>query len=270
MYLSVQGKVIHSSEFRIDPLSESLMYGSGIFETINFERDEICFLQDHLERMRSAAQTLRMELCFSDEQIETFLHDLIAAEALAGGVAKINLLSNLKENILMITIRQNPYTAEQYQNGFRLKISEYRRNERSSLVGIKSNNYLENILEYRKAKAENFDEALFLNSKEEIAECCMSNIFFVRSGVLYTPSDNCGILKGIMRSKVLTLSNEIGLAVRAGQYGIDDLMNSDEAFLTNSVFEIMPVAHVNQKTFGRIPGSITAGLRERFDCSVGR
>lgn len=269
MYLSVQGKIIQSSEFRIDPLSESLMYGSGIFETIKFKRDGICFLADHLERMRRAAQEVEMELYFSDEQIEAFLHELIEAEGLVGGVAKINLLSSVKENILMITIRKNSYAAEQYQNGFRLKISEYRRNERSSLVGIKSNNYLENILEYRKAKAENFDEVLFLNSKEEIAECCMSNIFFVRSGVLYTPSDSCGILKGIMRSKVLILSNEIGLTVRTGQYRIDDLMDSEEVFLTNSVFEIMPVAQVSQKTFGQIPGNITAELRKCFDRSAG-
>lgn len=265
MYLSVQGEIIEETAFHISPFCDAVMYGAGIFETLKFEADAFYFVEEHLLRLRKSALDLGMDLPYTDEQIIGYLHCLIEKQQIRSGVAKINLMCECKGTILIITTRENHYTQEQYRSGFRLKVSDFRRNENSKLVGIKSDNYFENILEFRQAKQEGWDEVLFLNTKDRLTECSMSNIFFFRRGILYTPSEECGILNGIVRSKVLNLSKEIGIKVRTGEYAMNDLIDADEVFLTNSVMEIMPVVQIDKKIFRPVTGAFTAELRDSFD-----
>ena len=100
-------------------------------------------------------------------------------------------------------------------------------------------------MERRKANEKGFQEALLLNSKGEIAECTMSNIFWVIQGQIYTPSLSCGLLPGIMRAFVI--ENRSVVEVQAS---LEQLLNADEVFLTNSVMEIMGVSQIDRKKYG--------------------
>ncbi|NTW71617.1 MAG: 4-amino-4-deoxychorismate lyase [Eubacteriaceae bacterium] len=264
MYVSVQGKIQKSSEFFISPYSEGLMYGAGLFETLKYEGERIYFLSEHMERLRGSAGKLNMVLKYSDNEIERFLKDMISFHEVQGGVLKINLIKDIDEDILVISRRENTYVPEIYHRGFNLCVSDYRRNQHSLLIGMKTDNYLENILEFRKAKCQGFDEVIFLNTKDKIAECSLSNIFFIKDGRLKTPSVDCGILKGIMRDKILDLATKFGIMVDEGEFEIEELFHADEIFISNSVMEIMPVLRIRDRFSKEVPGKVTEELSNKF------
>ena len=91
-----------------------------------------------------------------------------------------------------------------------------------------------------------------------LVEGSRSNLFFVKEKTLCTPSVRCGLLNGITRQKVIALAKKKRICVRMGEFRLKDLLASDEAFLTSSLMEVMPLAQVNGKLIrdGR-PGQMT-------------
>src|SRR5437667_1012863 len=101
-------------------------------------------------------------------------------------------------------------------------------------------------------------EALMLNYKGELAECTMSNIFLVKIRKLSTPALDCGILPGITRKLVLEIAQQNGLEVRENSLPPQVLLEADEAFLTATSREIIPVVRCDHHVIGAgIPGPIT-------------
>jgi branched-subunit amino acid aminotransferase/4-amino-4-deoxychorismate lyase len=135
------------------------------------------------------------------------------------------------------------------------------RSATSPLHRHKTLNYLENITARREARANDAYEALILNTDDFIAECSMSNIFFVLDGTVLTPSVESNILPGITREAVLNLcaSNEIRCDERLMNFA--DVLFAQEVFITNSLIGVMPVREIDGKAFGKsCPGPITARL----------
>ncbi|MGC3976500.1 MAG: aminotransferase class IV [Nitrospira sp.] len=93
----------------------------------------------------------------------------------------------------------------------------------------------------------------FLNWREELTECTISNLFFISKGTVHTPSLDCGILDGITRAIVMTLAEEEGLPVKEGHYHLADLRQADECFPTNTSMEVMPVSWVQLAPYRRRP-----------------
>jgi branched-subunit amino acid aminotransferase/4-amino-4-deoxychorismate lyase len=163
-----------------------------------------------------------------------------------------------------MTTKENKYTPEKYEKGFNICIASAKRNPYSKLTYIKSNNYLENILEKDTATKNGYNETIFLNTSDNISEGTYTNIFFVRDNTVYTPSISCGILPGIMRDKVISLINRLSIKLEIGQFNKDDLLEADEIFLTNSLMEIMPVWKLENKIFDLANNTITKLLRKEF------
>jgi len=128
-------------------------------------------------------------------------------------------------------------------------LAEARRNEFSKLTGIKSMNYAENILEKEAAIRKGFDEALFLNTQGQVAEGCVANIFWVKDGIVSTPSLDCGILEGTARARVIKKCEELEIPVREGAYVLEELYRADELFVTNALMDVMPVCLLEDKSF---------------------
>ena len=145
------------------------------------------------------------------------------------------------KNIILIK-RHLSYSEIQYANGFSLLVGESKRNKYSKLTYLKSTNYLENILERERILKAGYDEALFLNTDDEICEGSLTNIFFIVDDKIYTPAIYCGLLKGIVRSYIINKYNVI-----EGKYYLEDLYKSQGIFITNSLIGIMKVAQINNK-----------------------
>ena len=132
-------------------------------------------------------------------------------------------------------------------------VSTRKRSSTSTLLRIKTLNYLENVLSRREAVDKDFDDAIFLNSNDEVAEATSSNIFWVRGKGIFTPSIECGILPGITRELVLEVASELGYELNERKFRLPYLLNSDFAFLTNSLIGAIYISKINDQIMPNTP-----------------
>jgi branched-subunit amino acid aminotransferase/4-amino-4-deoxychorismate lyase len=129
-------------------------------------------------------------------------------------------------------------------------VSSVSQNSRSPLSRLKTVSYLNNILARVEAKAKEADEALLLNERNFLCEGSTSNVFLVSGGRLITPGVESGCLLGITRQVVIEIAQEMGMGVAQREIQLEELLRADEAFLSNSLIELMPLAKVNNKLIG--------------------
>jgi branched-subunit amino acid aminotransferase/4-amino-4-deoxychorismate lyase len=135
--------------------------------------------------------------------------------------------------------------------------------------GIKSLGYLYHMLAMLRAKEQAAHEAIFVASDGSVVEAATSNVFSVTNGILTTPPEDAGLLPGITREVVIELARKEGLDVREAPLALDALLAGDEAFLTGSVKEVMPVIAIDGKPIGSgSPGPITRLLHQRYRQAV--
>ncbi|VAX27033.1 Aminodeoxychorismate lyase, partial [hydrothermal vent metagenome] len=173
-------------------------------------------------------------------------------------------ISGCDSPTIVITAREFlPHPESMYRDGVSACISEERMNCRNPIdSGVKSLNFLNNILVRMEASERGFFEAIMLNHGGYLAEGTVSNLFFVTKGVLYTPSAEAGILNGITRQTVLEIAEEKGIAVEEGLFSTKELHQAEEVFLTNSLIEIMPVSELEGKVY--VKGRITEGFMNAY------
>ena len=129
--------------------------------------------------------------------------------------------------------------------------------------------YIENLIENKKAKEKGFNEVIFLNTDNFMAEGSVSNIFWIKDGEVFTPSVDCGLLPGIVREKVILCSNNIGLKVNEGKFSEEELIKSDEVFITNSIMDIMPVSSILNNEYSINENNITKSIIESYNRMLG-
>ena len=130
---------------------------------------------------------------------------------------------------------------------------------------IKSLNYLNNVLARIEANLANADEALMLNDAGNIAECTADNVFIVKRGQIMTPPITAGALRGITRSVVFDIANEFGIKISEPELTRHDLYTADEAFLTGTAAEVIPLIKADGRSIGNgRPGEITNRTIARF------
>lgn len=218
-------------------LDDGYRFGLGAFETISVKNRKGILLSYHLERLNNALDTLEISMPVSFE--ETMAHHIRRMPA-----DKDVLRVAVSQNNAVWETRKKTYTQEQYQQGFSLKYSSVRRNETSPMTGIKSLNQGDNILQRRLALRSGFDEAVFLNSKGELAEGTVSNLFFVSEKRLYTPVLECGLLAGTVRRWLIENYDVQEIHILP-----DDLESVQEMFITNALLGIMPVYRLGTLIF---------------------
>jgi len=157
--------------------------------------------------------------------------------------------------IVIIVQEFKEYPQTFYKDGINIIIAKTKRNLKEAIdPRIKSLNFLNNILAKIEAKKRGAYEAIMLNVSGKLTEGTISNLFFYKSGTLYTPSLDCGILDGITRGMIIELAIREDLKVKEGKFTKKDIYTAEEVFLTNTTMEVMPVSKVdNQKyTVGNI------------------
>ncbi|TET94657.1 MAG: branched-chain amino acid aminotransferase, partial [Candidatus Zixiibacteriota bacterium] len=172
--------------------------------------------------------------------------------------------------VLITATAYTPLPVSIYEKGYRALISTFRRDSQLMLSRLKSTSYLLSVLAKKEAEDAGMDEALLLNEHGSVAEGSISNVFFVKRNELVTPPVASGILPGIAREVVLELA--AGSKIKAIETEIreDDLSRFDEAFLTNSVLEIMPLVVIRDRAGKTVtigsgrPGEITRRLMAAY------
>lgn len=216
-------------------LDGGFYFAQGVFETILIKKEAI-FLEEHINRLNKSIDIMNL-----GEHINTkFIKNFIKEEKLKNIVLKIVVT---EKNIVFST-REIKYSKEDYENGFKLKLSYVLRNPTSRMTYIKSLSYNENLYEYNKANKEGFNEVVFLNIYGNIAEGATSNIFIIKDKKIYTPMISDGILPGVVRNWVIE-----NFKVCEKHLNKKDLYSADEVFITNSVLGIMKVVQFEEKKY---------------------
>lgn len=222
-------------------LDNGLHFGKSLFETIYIENDIPEFLALHLGRLNSGLNQLDIKNQILESQVLDAI-DLFKENGLNLNRYALKLI--VSEKNMVISYREIPYDSIHYEKGFKLLISPILRNPTNPLVFFKSCNYLENIFAREQALKQKFNDALFLNIDNHVAETSIANIFWIKDHIIYTPNIACGILNGIMRHVILAK-----YPVIQGNFELDFLLKADFVFITNSLLKIMPVSQIHDQFF---------------------
>ncbi|MBU3127631.1 aminotransferase class IV [Clostridium tagluense] len=221
-------------------LDSGFFFGRGVFETILVKEKPI-FLREHIKRLNSGLSTLGINKEITEAEI------FAGVEKLSPKNSVLKIMVSEKNTI--ITKREIPYIDSDYARGFSLGLSETRRNAHSNLTYVKSFNYVENIIERDKIIKKGYNEALFLNTEGFISEGTVSNIFFVKNGIIFTPKIKCGLLPGIIRDFIIQNSLPMGFEIQEGEFTYDELIKAEGIFITNSIMGIMKINKIENKIF---------------------
>lgn len=224
-------------------LDEGFLFGMGVFETIAVEEGKPILLESHLDRMAKSADFLGLGSTagrgITQDKIEEYLAGQETEQKKHGALKIVMSAENS-----FFQMRSNPYTEETYARGFLTDLSKVRRNETSPLVCHKTLNYGDCILEKRAATAAGINEKIFINTKGQISEGTVSNVFFVRKNMIYTPQLSCGLLPGVLRDYIMNRFPVTETIIYP-----DELMYYDECFVTNSLMGVMPVRQLGNICF---------------------
>lgn len=247
MYIYYNDKL--TKEQCISPISQGFQFGYGVFETILISKGVPCFVDMHHNRLAAGCSRLGLELKLDIGTINTQAIRLSQACNITEGRLKVICFRDIEADATIMTLSHYKLEEGYIQNGISLGSSSIMRNPHSPISYIKSLNYTENLLAKAEIKSQGYDEALFLNVYGKICEGAVSNVFWIKQSVIYTPEISCGILEGIIRKQVLDICRILGLRLEEGSYNLSELLSADEVFITNSLMGIMPVYRMDNTTY---------------------
>jgi len=279
--VNIDGTLTEAEHARIPVFDRGFLYGDSVYEVVRTYKGRPFELQAHLRRLRSSAALLALALPWTDEELAAEIGRTVAAAGNAEsyvrlivtrGAGEIGLDPGLAEAPCRIIIVQELETPgpEVYEHGVEVALVGVRRNLREAVdPAAKTGNYLNNVLALRQARAWGAWEAIMLDHEGRLTEASTANLFLARDGELLTPPLHVGLLEGVTRRGVVRLAAELGVSCREAVLWPEDLYAAQEAFLTSTTRELVPVVRVRDSDRARAvgsgrPGPLTLRLLRAF------
>jgi branched-chain amino acid aminotransferase len=237
------------------------------------------FLFDrHMRRLRRSAELITLPLPFADDELAGRVAVTMAAAALPGeayirvlvtrgiGDLTYDVAATPTPSLVIIVKPHVEPPPEAYERGVPVVIVDVVRNHPGTVNPmIKSNNLLNCALAMQEAHRKGAFEGVMRNYRGELTECTTANLFVVKDGIVLTPPLEAGLLPGITREFVLEIGREAGIDMRERALVDENLIGADEAFLTSTTREVMPITMVNGHEVGTgRPGPVTQQLLAVF------
>jgi branched-chain amino acid aminotransferase len=280
----MDGKLVDWDDARIHVLTHSLHYGCGVFEGIRaYETSDgpaVFRLTDHMVRMFKSAKIYLIDIPFSVQQLVDATKETVRVNDLPScyirpivyyGYGEMGL--NTLPCAVNVSIAVWPWGAylgdEGIKHGVRMKISSWRRHDPNAMppAAKATGMYVNSSMAKVEALKAGYDEAILLSPQGYVSECTGENLFLVRNGELVTPPVSAGALEGITQDTVMTIARDLGLPVRVDHMLRSDLYTADEAFLTGTAAEVVPIRSVDDRDLGE-PGEITRRIQEIYQATV--
>jgi branched-chain amino acid aminotransferase len=278
--VNVNGLVSDQAHAVISVFDHGFLYGEGVYETLRTYNGQSFLFERHMQRLRKSAGMIELTIPLTDREIDARFKDTIRAAGLDDGrEAYIRILvtrgigeltydlAACPEPSIVVIVKPNvDPPREAFEHGVTVSLVDVVRNHPGSVNPlIKSNNLLNNALAMQQAIRKGGYEGVMRNYKGELVECTQSNLFLVKNGVALTPPVDAGLLPGITRAFVFEIGAEAGIPVREAVLHDADLFGADEAFLTGTTREVMPVVRVDERVIGSgVPGPITKALLDGY------
>ncbi|MFD7031183.1 branched-chain amino acid transaminase [Streptomyces sp. NPDC059917] len=281
-FIWMDGELVPWDEAQVHVLTPSLHYGWGVYEGIRAYETEtgpaVFRLREHIARLRDSARVYLMELPWTDEELVQAVLELVRVNGQPScyirpiaylGYGEMGVAPNLDAVRMSIAVWPwGSYLGDKAESeGCRLIVSNWQRNSNQTVPPLAkaTGAYVNSALAKVGAQRAGYDDALMLTANGHIAEASAANLFMLRGGELVTPPVSDGILPGITRDTAITFARDLGLTVVERSIPRSEVYIADEAFLTGTAAEIVPVASVDERPVGdgRV-GAVTKELRGLF------
>lgn len=277
--VNVNGRITGERDAVVSVFDHGFLYGEGIYETMRTYHGRVFLYQRHMRRLRNSARMINLEVPFTDADLASRIRDTMSASSLNGGETYIRVLvtrgvgeltydprATPTPSVIIIVKLQVDPAPEVYERGVRVVIVDVVRNHPDTVNPmIKSNNLLNSALAAQQAIRRGGFEGIMRNYRGELSECTTSNLFVVKGGIALTPPLDSGLLPGITREFLFDVGKEVGVDVCEQVLRDGDLFSADEAFLTSTTREAVPIVAVDDRTIGNgRPGPVTKKLLEGF------
>jgi len=285
MDLFLNGKMLPPDQARVPVDDAGLQHAVGLFETMSAHHGRIFRLSQHLDRLATSAKQLGLSSGLDVEALTQAVQLTIDHNRIDRARIRLTLTPGSLSLLSADTVSKAPtgtvmiqptepteYDPKYFQEGISVLIAPPGANPFDPLAGHKTLAYWARLRTLRQAATVGAGEALWLNISNHLAGGSISNLFLVKDGELLTPiargeevdkSLPAPVLPGVTRAAVVELAEGLEIPVHKRMLGIDDLLDADEVFLTNSSWHILPVSRVEQSQIADgIAGKVTLRLRE--------
>jgi branched-chain amino acid aminotransferase len=248
-------QIIPAENSFLSAVSSAALYGKGIFTTVAIYRAKPFLWEKHWRRLTANAKKIGVDLSgFSEDALKNSLAEIVLKNKFANARARLTFFDETAstiwtgatnaENKTSFLIQTNDFRP--LPRNFRLTVSPFPVNSKSPLAGVKSCNYLENILALEDARAGGFDEAIRFNERGEIASAATANIFWTKNDKIFTPDLETGCLAGTTRALILE-----NFAVEETKADLAEFERADEVFLTSAGIGVVQIVRFQNKKFSR-------------------
>ncbi|MBD3615935.1 MAG: aminotransferase class IV [Gracilimonas sp.] len=271
LFIVLSGELVKANEASVSPLDRGLMYGDGCFETMRSYAGKFLEWVEHFNRLAAGLNYLGIDPAFTSGELKA-------------QVLKVLDENDLKDKECMVRIQcwrkgERGYKTSSHEMNWMIQASEIKPDAlplNLSLAetrcipseALQRKYKLSNGLNYIKAAQEAgkrlCDDSLMLTIDEKISETTSSNIFWIQSGNVFTPSEICDLLPGVTRNLVIDIIKSLGITVQQGVYETDHIKGAEAVFCTNSLIEIREVLSLDDILF-EINHPLVMQIKEGFE-----
>jgi branched-chain amino acid aminotransferase len=278
----MNGRLVPWNEATIHVASHAIHYGSSIFEGLrayeNPKGTALFRLKDHTRRLFNSCKIYRMDVPYSQEEINEAVSQTIRANGFKScyvrpivyrgyGAMGVNPLGNPVDCAVLVWEWGKYLGPEAAENGVDVKISSWWRMAPNTFPALAKSgaNYMNSQLIKMEAVLDGYEEGIALNIRGHVSEGSGENIFIVMNGALITPPLSASVLPGITRDSIIVLAKELGISVAEDTIPREMLYVADEIFFTGSAAEVTPIRSIDKIKIGSgTRGPVTRKLQEEF------
>ena len=295
----LNGAFVDEAEATVSLRDTGLLHAAGVFTTMRANGGAVFRLDAHLRRLRASCEALFIPLLPKDEALVSAVDELLERNELSEARLRLTVTRGMAEQdpihglrltptVFLTAAPLEPYPAEYYAKGLTVVLlDDQKLNPYDVQSGHKTLNYLSRLAALRSANQRGAGEALWFNVHNFLQSGSISNVFVVKDGTLITPPTNIelrdpdvaksiaypksDVLPGVTRAAVMELARDANLPVKLAAITVNELLEADELFLTNSIMQVMPVCRIERKPIGdEKPGPVTRQLMASLDELVRR
>jgi branched-chain amino acid aminotransferase len=277
----VSGIYSRPSDARVSAFDRGLLYGDGVFESFRTYGGAPFRIDRHLARLAASLDAVGIRGVPASPALADVARETVARSGLSEAYIRIAVTRGadlhgllprpgLPPTVIVAALPLRSFPVGLYDDGATAVLLWSRADDDEPRATVKSSSYLRGVLGRMRAADRGATEGFYLDSRGNVTEGTVSNVFAVTEGELRTPPvDVC--LAGVTRAEVLALARERGLRSVEAPIPADVLLRSDEVFVTSSLAEVLPIVEVDGTSIGdRRPGPVTRRLLDAYRAEAAR
>jgi len=264
----LDGKWVDTDDVRISAFDITILRGFGVFDFLRTYNKKPFLLEEHVDRLINSAKECSLNLPFSRDQLIDIVNQGVAKSSfdelyikiiVTGGVSDDGILPG-KPTLVVLFLKAAAPVLDQFNKGVKLVTHKYER----YLPLAKSLNYMAAVVTIQQARKQGALDVVYISPDDHILEGTTYNFYVVMNGKVYTAEDD--ILYGVTRKFLLKIAKENGVEIICGPVKSSQIPQFEEAFITSTTREVMPVIQLDAKVIGDgTPGPVTKKLMDIFN-----